>query len=105
MFFEVQKDSLSPESLESRLQKAINNQTSLIQDAIQKYKSYQNSRDQEIIALYSAAIRAAMTETNSSKFQQKNNVQALIKQIPAIDAERAAFTLAELLTETLETHA
>ena len=105
MFFEVQKDSLSPENLESILQKAINNQTSLIQNAIQKYKSYQNSRNQEIIALYAAAIRAAMTETKSSKFQQQNNIQALIKQISAIDIERAAFTLAELLTETLETHA
>ena len=105
MFFEVQKDSLTPENLDSILQKAINNQTSLIKNAIQKYKNYQNCRPQEIIALYSAAIRATTTDKNSSKFQQQHDIQTLIKQISAIDGERAAFTLSELLTETLETHA
>ena len=105
MFFEVQKDSLTPENLDSILQKAINNQTSLIKNAIQKYKNYQNCRPQEIIALYSAAIRATTTDKNSSKFQQQHDIQTLTKQISAIDGERAAFTLSELLTETLETHA
>jgi hypothetical protein len=105
MFFEVQNDySLSPENLDSILQKAVDNQTNLIQNAIQKYKNYQTSRPQEIIALYSAAIRATTTEKKSSKFQQQHHIRTLIKQIFAIDGERAAFTLAELLTETLETH-
>ena len=105
MFFEVQKDLLSPEDLESILQKAINNQTFLVHNAIQKYKNYQSSRTQEIVALYSVAIRPEMTRKRSSKFLQQHDIQNLIQQISAIDAERAAFTLAELLTETLETHA
>ena len=98
MFFEVQKKLISASNLNSLLHEAVKNQTSLIQQAIQKYKDYSNSRPQQIIALHAAAIQAVRTSQPHSSFTQQSKIAYHLQEMNHLEANHAARVLSELLT-------
>lgn len=103
-FFEVCEHNISGQKLEEILQESLCTQYSLINNAISKYSKYPHGRSQELIALHAAAIRSLTTQEFQTSFQQQNNVANRIEIMTGINPKRAAFVLAELLTERMEKH-
>lgn len=104
MFYKVCTDRISGAELRETMKHALNNQQQLIKDAIKKYEKYPSIRKSELVAMHAAAIRAISTEKGSIEFEQQTKVADHIKKMFHYSGERAAFILAELMTEKLDHH-
>lgn len=86
------------------LNQALSNQDGLLDRAIERYKHIPGARNQEIVALMAASVRACATPETSACDQTQEKIRKLISDMNTLDKARASFILAELLTESLAPH-
>lgn len=105
-FYEVITDQ--PHNIDwSRLLENVgdnNIQVELLHSAIRRYTSLQNSRSQEIIAMNGALIKGILENKAPISIADTIEIKNYIQNISKLDTERAAFVIAELLSEKLEKH-
>ncbi|MCP9890259.1 class I SAM-dependent methyltransferase [Cyanobium sp. Aljojuca 7D2] len=105
IFFRVVSPEPNAIDWEFYLSTALEHQHSLIQKAISRYKGYPQARAQEIIALKAAQIRSLTYQSISATFSQQEIVRSLITDMIRLNPDRAAFVLAEVITENIGTPA
>ena len=104
VFFEVCTENMAQIDYDNLVTIALSNQHRLINEATKKYQKYSNSRPQEVIALYAAALWAFRSGHSPTTFQQQAHCREIINEMLRLNKERAIFVLAELLSEKIEGH-
>lgn len=104
IFFRVVEENVAMVDWESYLVNALDQQQVLVQRAISRYARFPQARKQEIIALKVAFIRSLSYQSTKATFAQQGIIKSLIRDINRIDPDRAAFVLAELITEHISSH-